>query len=132
MAGGEVARQASKALLSRKEELSEAVAAALYEEWPELEARYGERGRGKCLQDIRHHIEHLAPAVELDAPPLFEEYVRWLLAMLEARGVPAEDVRRTLERMQSVLRARLGAEFAAAVEPALVAGLGPLDVQGLP
>jgi MerR family transcriptional regulator, light-induced transcriptional regulator len=121
-----VGERASAALLARKEELASAITAALYREMPELLERYGERGRRKCHEDMRYNLEHLAPAVALADPSLFARYVTWLREMLEAHGVPARDVRRSLELTGDEVRARLAGDEAAAVESALEAGLREL------
>jgi hypothetical protein len=123
-----VGDRAAAALLARREELAANITAALYAERPELLERYGEQGRRKCLQDMRYNLEHLAPAVALGDPSLFARYVVWLRELLKAHGVPARDVRRSLELTGGVVRARLEPEEAAAVERALVAGLQELTV----
>jgi hypothetical protein len=121
-----VGERAAAALLARREELAHAITAALYAEQPGLLERYGEAGRRKCLEDIRYNLEHLAPAVSLDDPALFARYVIWLRELLKAHGVPARDVRRSLELTGDVVRARLEPGEAAAVETALAAGLQEL------
>jgi hypothetical protein len=83
---------AAESLLTRKEELAHAITGALYREMPELLEKYGQRGRGKCLEDMRYNLEHLAPAVALGEPALFSRYVAWLRDMLHSRGVPAREV----------------------------------------
>jgi hypothetical protein len=124
---GGVGERAAAALLARREELAGAITAALYGERPGLLERYGERGRRKCLEDMRYNLEHLAPAVALGDPSLFARYVVWLRELLQAHGVPARDVRRSLELTGDVVRARLEAEEAAAVERAVGAGLQELS-----
>lgn len=126
MAGPGVGGRASEALLEGKEELARAVTRALYEERPELLERHGERGRVKCLQDMRFNFEHLAPAVALGEPALFARYVVWLRDMLGARNVPADDIGRSLELMAEAVRRSFGADEAAAVQEALEAGLAAL------
>ena len=73
---------ASEAILDRKEELAREITQALYDHEPGLLERHGERGRSKCLQDMRYNLEHLAPAVGLDDPALFARYVTWLDQLL--------------------------------------------------
>ncbi|HEX8202341.1 MAG TPA: hypothetical protein VF590_17820 [Isosphaeraceae bacterium] len=63
-----------------------------YETWPELEARYGPRGRHFVAQDNYWHLEHLDTAAELHAPEIFEDYADWLVGLLRARGVEGEQL----------------------------------------
>ena len=63
-----------------------------YRTWPELEARYGERGRSFVAEDGLWHLEHLDAAVAVQIPQLFEDYAAWLVGLLVARGVGREQV----------------------------------------
>lgn len=121
---------AAERLLAEKETLARAVTAALYRAMPHLLEKYGERGREKCLQDMRYNLEHLAPAVDLAHPGMFADYVRWLDGLLRARDVATNEVIRTLELMETEIRGRFPADEAAAVLPSLHAGLEVLRAEG--
>src|SRR5947209_6219450 len=110
---------AAARLLHDKELLARAVTAAIYEEFPDLIEKHGETGRAKCLQDMHYNIEHLIPAVDLQQPELFAEYVHWLDGMLRARGVATRDVRRCLELLREETRNRYDAASATAVASAI-------------
>ena len=127
MAGSGVGDRASATLLERKDELARAVTRALYAERPDLLERYGERGRRKCLQDMRYNLEHLAPAVALGEPALFARYVVWLRDMLAARGVPAVEIGRSLELTSLLVQEQLAGDEAGVVQGMLEAGLAALD-----
>jgi hypothetical protein len=58
-----------------------------YATWPELDARYGERGRQYTAEDIFWHLEHLDEAVSAGEPALFACYADWLVGLLVARGL---------------------------------------------
>ncbi|HZG44272.1 MAG TPA: hypothetical protein VEY93_15085 [Longimicrobium sp.] len=118
--------RAAMIMLDRLGEIARAVTDAMYRENPGLLARYGERGRAKCLQDMRYNLEHLAPAVELDDPPCFVRYVAWCDDLLRSRGVPTRDLARSLELMEGELRARLAQDEADAAAVSLRAGLAAL------
>ena len=124
MAG--LAEAASASVLERKEELAAAITTALYRERPELLERWGEAGRAKCLQDMRHNLEHLAPAVALGDSTLFARYVVWLRDMLASRGIPAGDVVDSLRHTGTVARQRLPAAEGALVAEVVEAGLAVL------
>jgi hypothetical protein len=130
MAGTGVAAAAAAALLARKQELAEGITAALYAELPDLLGKYGESGRAKCLQDMHFNLEHLASAVALGEPALFARYVGWLRDLLEARGIPAEEIRRTLELTRETVRTRLSAQEAEPVAATVGAGLEVLATGG--
>jgi hypothetical protein len=126
MAGMTAGERAAQTVLDRLGEIARAVTDAMYRERPELLDRYGERGRAKCLQDMRYNLEHLAPAVELDDPASFARYAAWCDALLRSRGVPTDDLARSLVLMERELRARLPADEADAAAASLHAGLAAL------
>lgn len=123
MAGLSAGERAAQQLLARKEELALRITDVMYREDPSLLARYDQRGRARCLEDMRYNLEHLAPALALDEPAMFSGYVRWLVELLAAHGVPASDVRRSLELTQATLADVLDNDEAAAVSAAIHAGL---------
>ncbi|HEX4683348.1 MAG TPA: hypothetical protein VH277_11590, partial [Gemmatimonadaceae bacterium] len=118
---------AAERLLRDKEQIARAVTAAIYIDFPDLIEKHGERGRAKCLQDMHYNIEHLIPAVDLQQPELFAQYVRWLDGMLRARGVATRDVRRCLELLRDEARTRFETSEAGAVVTVIEAGLATLD-----
>lgn len=63
-----------------------------YEAWPDLETRYGTRGRQFVAEDALWHLEHLDAAVEAGEPSVFAEYADWLTGLLGARGIRPEQV----------------------------------------
>lgn len=123
---GAVAHDASEALIAYKEELARAITEALYREMPVLLERHGERGRTKCLQDMRYNIEHLTPAVALSDDTLFVQYATWLRDMLASRGVGLDEVRRSMELTIDVARAQLQPAHADAVAAPVRAALAAL------
>lgn len=131
MAGSSVVREASEALLRHKEDLARAVTDGLYRSRTDLLDTWGERGRQKCLQDMRYTVEHLAPAVALERPELFVGYVRWLRELLEARDIPADDIRQCLDLMRNAIRDRLEPDHAFAAAGAVEAGLAVLPEASL-
>jgi len=124
--------RASERLLADKEALARAITARLYEDMPELAERYGDYGRGKCLEDMRYNLEHLAPAVDLAQPELFAAYVRWLDGLLRSRNVGGGELVRSLELTERVLAEQLAPDEAEAAVPSLRAGLQALRQGGRP
>jgi methanogenic corrinoid protein MtbC1 len=96
------------------ESIADAVAARHYQLRPELESRYGQRGRQKCRDDISHHVTYLAQSLVASEPSLFRDYVGWAKVMLAGRGIPASDLADNLQTTIDVLKDRLPAEDASA------------------
>ena len=118
--------RAAESLAARREELARATTDALYAALPGLMQKYGEPGRAKCLQDMRHNFDHLAPAAALEDPKLFENYARWLEELLAARRIPTGEIRRTLEIMEEQTRLQLPADEASVVATCIRAGIAAL------
>lgn len=115
----DAATRASETLLARREELASAMTDALYAERPALLERYGAGGVARCREDMRYTIEHLAPAVALEDPQMFVRYVTWLVNLLRARGIPADDVRGALDATGRVLAARVAPDEYVQIEKSL-------------
>ena len=123
-----VAERAASQLLGQTEELAEAITRSLYADMPELTARYGSSGREKCRQDMRHTIEFLIPAVHLAEPEMFARYIRWLHDLLRARNVSTQEIVRSLQLTEQIVRTQLPADEADAVATCVRAGLSALGV----
>ena len=120
------AERAAAALLEHKEAIARAVTAQLFDEMPGLWEKYGQRGWDKCLQDMRHTVDHLAPAVELESPAMFARFAEWCDTVLRSRNVPTDELVRCLELMRGDAAGRMPAEQAGAVAASLDAGLQAL------
>ena len=55
--------------------------------WPDLQARYGERGRQYTYQDNYWHFATLDTALRLGAPEMWTQYVDWLATFIRSRGM---------------------------------------------
>jgi hypothetical protein len=120
------AERAAAALLEHKEAIARAVTARLFDEMPGLREKYGQRGWDKCLQDMRHTVDHLAPAVELESPAMFARFAEWCDSVLRSRNVLTRELVRCLELMRGDAGGRMPAEEAGAVAASLDAGLRAL------
>ena len=130
MDGMTVRESAAARLGADQQALARDITATLYAELPELEARYGERGRTRCLEDMNFNVEHLRPAVELGEPHLFADYVRWLDGLLRARGIATDEIVRSLTIMERLVTQQFPSAEADAVRPAISAGLDVLAGRG--
>jgi Phycobilisome protein len=127
MAGMSAAERCAARLIAEKDSLALAITDALYKERPELSRKYGETGRAKCLQDMRYNVEHLAPAVALDDPTMFAGYARWLASLLTARGIPTDEIARSIQLTRAEIASRFPTDEAKAAEPALDAAMSVLS-----
>jgi hypothetical protein len=116
-------RRAAERLMFDKESIARAVTKRLYDEYPDILEKHGERGREKCLQDMYYNIEHLIPAVDLENSEMFVQYARWLENMLGSRGVSTRDVKRCFELVGEEARSRYAASESAIIEDVLRAGI---------
>lgn len=80
-----------------------------YERDPELERRYGPRGRARCAEDADYHLHYLSEAIRAGSPALFVDYAVWAADMLASRSVPAADLDANLEVLVSSVAESLGA-----------------------
>src|SRR6202050_1144537 len=94
-------------MIERQEDLAREMVERHWKLRPDLEERYGEKGRIKCLEDARYHLRYLSEAVAAREPALFVHYVTWAKTMLVARYIPVEDLVANLEVMLDVLRKQL-------------------------
>lgn len=108
------------------EVLADALTNAQFASNPQLDARYGRVGRTRCLEDARFHIAFLAAAVDAVSEALFLDYVGWTKTVLISRHVPAEDLRRNLELLETVIERETPAAARSAV-PFIRSALARLD-----
>ena len=107
MTAASLSMRASDSILEHRESWARQITDALYAADPTLLERFGPAGRAKCLQDMVHCLEHLAPAVAMEDTSIFARYVIWVVKLLAVRAVDSGHVRRSLEATRSVLADRL-------------------------
>ncbi len=88
-------------------ELAEGICERYYEEFPDHDERYGERGRAYCAHDNAYLVAWLVDALGVAGHASFARNVSWLRGLLEARNFPMEAFRRNLALVgDAVTRAR--------------------------
>ncbi len=120
---------AATLLLQRIDAVAAAVTDVLYSQRPELHSRHGASGREKCLQDMHFNIEHLAAAVDLDAPEMFHDYTVWLEGLLRARNVATGDLLFAFQLLESMLAHELPADASGPIIRVLQSGIRVLSAQ---
>jgi methanogenic corrinoid protein MtbC1 len=115
-------------VIERQEDLAREIVECHWKLRPDLEKRYGEKGRARCLEDARYHLRYLSEAVGAREPALFVHYVTWAKTMLLARNVPVEDLVANLEVMLDVLGKQLPMSMRIPVVDYLKSAIGSLTL----
>jgi hypothetical protein len=90
------------AITASRDELANKIVAECYRN-PFWEARYGERGRARSLEDALHNLDNLSASLRLDLPAELVSYYRWLRDVLAPRGISGEHMREILRAQAAVL-----------------------------
>lgn len=77
---------------------------------PELEDRYGKKGREKCYEDAVYHLNYLEQAVRFDSKTLFGNYLFWARTMLRKMNIPEHDLDDSITFMKKAVRQKLPEE----------------------
>lgn len=109
-----------------RDAVAEAVTAAFPAHRPGWVPRHGDRDRTHRAQDVRHHLDFLQTAVELDEPSVFRDYALWCRDLLDAHGIDVALLVEHLESVRAVLAGRLSPPTVQAVDQAVRAGLEAL------
>jgi methanogenic corrinoid protein MtbC1 len=75
----------------------DAVSARFFATHGSLYARFGQRGRDACREDLGFHLEFLRPVLEFGLVQPMVDYLRWLASVLVTRDVPAEQLAQSLD-----------------------------------
>ncbi len=82
-------------------------------------ARFGERGRKACREDIEFHLNFLRPVLELGDLQPYTDYLRWFDEVLTARNIPTEHIAETLHWLGDFFLDRIGGADGARISAAL-------------
>lgn len=86
-----------------KEQIAKKAADQLYDAYPSLWERFGERGFEHTEKDNMHHLDHLETAYDLNDRQVFLEYTLWLEKILSSRNVETALITDNFERLISLL-----------------------------
>lgn len=100
-------------LTNLRDQAVTSVTDTLYAHHPELEQRFGERGRHACRQDILYHLDYLQSALDACAPEAFVNYALWLQSILSTRGVPSGHLAESFDLLADFLRQHLAPDQSA-------------------
>nr|WP_321498886.1 cobalamin-dependent protein [uncultured Methanolobus sp.] len=79
-----------------------------YERVPALFSKYGNSGKNKSINDVRHHLIFLANACNYESPELFMAYIDWLKILFKHLGLPSSYMMDNLDVIKEVLENRVG------------------------
>ncbi|GAE25856.1 hypothetical protein JCM9140_1877 [Halalkalibacter wakoensis JCM 9140] len=82
----------------------------IYTTYPELEERFGERGKIKCREDNEHHFNHLETAYLMKQSKIFTEYAIWLNNVLVSRGMKTEHLLDNFIRIKQTIKNKMDDE----------------------
>ncbi len=94
-------------LKEARHELAQLITELHFKHHPELEQKYGERGRQKCYEDAVYHISYLEQALRVNSNDLFSSYLDWARTMLKERGIPEKDLLQNLSFMKEAIQKKL-------------------------
>ena len=120
----------SRAVLSGRVAIAVAIVDRQYSLRPELWERYGERGREKCIEDMGHHLGHLAAAILASSPNLFVGYIRWAGSVMAFAGIRPEDVRESLALLRDGFIEQMPEELAGVAASYVASAMDALDDPG--
>lgn len=84
-------------------DVAERICERYYTEFPEHDARYGERGRAHCAHDNAYLVAWLVNALDTAGQASFRTNTKWLADLLQARAFPMDGFRRNLELVGEAL-----------------------------
>ncbi|MBM7841038.1 hypothetical protein JOC54_004337 [Alkalihalobacillus xiaoxiensis] len=84
-----------------------ALAADIYQAFPALQQRYGEKGWKHTIEDNEHHFRHLEAAYAIRDQQVFVDYALWLNGILTKHGMTTYLVIDNFERIQTVIQNQL-------------------------
>lgn len=97
----------SQLINKQRADLSKMITQEYYQQYPELEQRYGEKGRVACIQDVEYHLTYLSEAISAGHPSFFENYIAWAKVLLNGMNIPSEDLAQNLQTLRSELEKHL-------------------------
>ena len=109
-------------LTEKKEELALKITDLHFKNHPELDKKYGEKGREKCREDAIYHLNYLIEAIQLDSQELFNHYLEWAFYMLDARKIPIDDLVKNIQFINEVISGEFSDDEAAIAETFLERG----------
>lgn len=119
-------------LAGRQRELADAAARELMDRFPDISARYRPLPVMKWSENLGGRLADLAAAMEVCSPALFASQIAWARTGFEARGVPVDDLQRSLVCLAAAIRREIPEEELAVLDEYFGAATAALSNPGAP
>ena len=86
---------------------------------PMVAARYGDKGRQRCVEDMLYTLVYLEAATATGSMELFRHYITWLRSIFICFNIDVDDLIGTLETLQEIFVERGDAVQAQYLEDSL-------------
>lgn len=86
-----------------KQSIASETAKSIYEAYPDLWDRFGEKGFIHTEKDNHHHLDHLETAFSMADEAIFLDYTKWLESVLLSRGVETALIIDNFDRLMEIL-----------------------------
>lgn len=96
--------------ISIKQQIAKEAANQIYEAYPSLWERFGERGFQHTETDNLHHLDHLETAFDLKDRQVFLDYSLWLEKILTSRNVETALIIDNFERLIGLIAEEIETE----------------------
>lgn len=113
----------SQLLLAHHEQIASNAATMLVERWEDIAARYKPMAFDRWRENMLGRIADLASSIHAGRPGVFVRQVVWSAVAFERRGVPRDDLQRSLDVLGEVIDRNIPAEDRAFVN-AFIAAAG--------
>jgi methanogenic corrinoid protein MtbC1 len=116
-------RELGEKLRAGRDALAVSVNEEFFRRHPDWRERYGARGIERGREDACFHIDFLRGAIEAGSPAAFQDYVRWTVRVLSARGIAPEFLAENLGQVGDAARPLLSEAEQLYVEALIRAGI---------
>lgn len=93
-----------------KQLIASETAKSIYEAYPDLWDRFGEKGYIHTEKDNHHHLDHLETAFSMEDEAIFMDYTKWLESVLLSRGVETDLIIDNFDRLIAILPGKVSEE----------------------
>lgn len=96
--------------IETKQLIAAETAKSIYEAYPDLWDRFGEKGFIHTEKDNHHHLDHLETAFSMADEAIFLDYTKWLESVLRSRGVETALIIDNFDRLTAILPGKVDKE----------------------
>lgn len=96
--------------METKQLIAAETAKSIYEAYPDLWDRFGEKGFIHTEKDNHHHLDHLETAYSMEDEAIFLDYAKWLESVLQSRGVETDLIIDNFDRLVAILPGKVSEE----------------------